>query len=789
MTIYSSLSSFIRRSVSRKILAVTGVLGAVLLMALGLILIHFLERGLAEQNRDAIARIAKTASQGLQAIMLAGQAPIAHDFIDKLKEVEGLETMGIYRIDGSEAFFPKADGRNMDASMKDKFQEAIQERQEVVLTSVGTDGMGRMTILSPLLNREPCHACHGSEHPVRGVFQLTLSQAKSERHLRSARMVSMTVVAVAIPALILLIHLVLVRIVQRPMAHLSEAIDRISRGDLTHRIPLPPEPWDGMGQIARDVNLMTSRFGTTIRQVFLQTHSMAACVNELADVRQMLAEDSVRSLRLSEETALDHDLVERQVTTIREVILHTTEQVGAISSATEQLSDNIASIAAGAEETSNNIHTMALSSEEITTSITGVNESLGKVDDSVTAVAASVSEMTLSLEQVRFRCQQASRESQQANVQAQGTHEVMARLDHSTAEIGKVLDLIIGIADQTNMLALNASIEAAGAGESGKGFAVVANEVKELARQTTEATHLISSRIQEIQDNTRQVAEANRSIVDSIGRIDKSNEEISSAVDEQTDSISGIARSMNEVAHAAGEVTRSSQELSLVAQDIARSAMEAAHSATDVARLAAEAASAADTLARQTEKIHASAQRVSTSAQEAAAATTRANVKVQDIQHTFALVHGAIHHTSLLINSVAVPGRQLERSVHDLTMTAEPFPVEKIKGAHLKWLGKLENVLRGRSDLRPEQVASGRECDFGKWYYSDGSARFGGMDSFQRVGEVHLQVHEVARATVKLASEGDTTGAERKMDEFSDIKDQLFALLDEFYLEAAKEER
>ncbi|MBF0417131.1 MAG: CZB domain-containing protein [Magnetococcales bacterium] len=113
------------------------------------------------------------------------------------------------------------------------------------------------------------------------------------------------------------------------------------------------------------------------------------------------------------------------------------------------------------------------------------------------------------------------------------------------------------------------------------------------------------------------------------------------------------------------------------------------------------------------------------------------------------------------------------------------WPCRAIRQQALKWLGKLEHVLRGRSALKPEQVASGRECDFGKWYYADGVQRFGTLDIFNQVGDVHLQVHDVARETVRLASIGDTQAAETKMAEFNTIKDRLFDLLDLLYMEAA----
>jgi methyl-accepting chemotaxis protein len=78
----------------------------------------------------------------------------------------------------------------------------------------------------------------------------------------------------------------------------------------------------------------------------------------------------------------------------------------------------------------------------------------------------------------------------------------MRRLDGSSSEIGEVLRLIQTIAEQTNLLALNATIEAARAGEAGKGFAVVANEVKELAKQTADATESIGAKVVSMQQDT-----------------------------------------------------------------------------------------------------------------------------------------------------------------------------------------------------------------------------------------------------------------------------------------------
>ncbi|MBF0123780.1 MAG: CZB domain-containing protein [Magnetococcales bacterium] len=112
-----------------------------------------------------------------------------------------------------------------------------------------------------------------------------------------------------------------------------------------------------------------------------------------------------------------------------------------------------------------------------------------------------------------------------------------------------------------------------------------------------------------------------------------------------------------------------------------------------------------------------------------------------------------------------------------------PFDVRAIKQAHMKWLGRLEHVVRGRARLRPEEVASGHECAFGKWYDSAGSEIFGQLPLFQEMGIAHMAVHEKARAIVVLVANGETEAAVAAMDQFDLLRRELFTYLDALYVD------
>ena len=127
--------------------------------------------------------------------------------------------------------------------------------------------------------------------------------------------------------------------------------------------------------------------------------------------------------------------------------------------------------------------------------------------------------------------------------QAEATDQRIAQLSEAGARIGDVVKLITSIAEQTNLLALNATIEAARAGEAGRGFAVVASEVKSLASQTAKATDDISEQIAEIQKVAGEAVEAIKGIGSIIGEVNEVATAIAAAVQEQGAATQEITRS------------------------------------------------------------------------------------------------------------------------------------------------------------------------------------------------------------------------------------------------------
>jgi len=206
----------------------------------------------------------------------------------------------------------------------------------------------------------------------------------------------------------------------------------------------------------------------------------------------------------------------------------------------------------------------------------------------------SINEISTAIQEISQNTTRASMITREAVEKARHTQEIMDRVGDSSREIEGVIQLINGIAEQTKFLALNATIEAARAGEAGKGFAVVANEVKELARQTAEATEEITGKIRAMQAEAQEAVRAVDEISQVIQEIDQIASAIATAVEEQTAVISDIAQKVDEQREGAERFSQEAEEAyqaSLKALEGVRENLKAMQKLVQVAHQLAESAS------------------------------------------------------------------------------------------------------------------------------------------------------------------------------------------------------
>jgi methyl-accepting chemotaxis protein len=273
----------------------------------------------------------------------------------------------------------------------------------------------------------------------------------------------------------------------------------------------------------------------------------------------------------------------------------------------EKLHDIISQVAASTEH-------IASASEEISSSATQVAQSAETQKDQTSQVATAMQEMSSTVNQVSDNSRQASENAKEAGdlartggtvvsdtvkvIQgvADATRDTSAKiveLGRSSDQIGQIIGVIDDIADQTNLLALNAAIEAARAGEQGRGFAVVADEVRKLAERTTQATKEIAQMIKTIQEETKKAVAAMQAGTDKVDAGVESAREAGAALEKIIHSADGVQDMVTHIATAATEQASATEQVNSNMEQIAKmvhqssiGAQESARACQDLSNLA-----------------------------------------------------------------------------------------------------------------------------------------------------------------------------------------------------------
>ncbi|MFL4967687.1 MAG: methyl-accepting chemotaxis protein [Xanthobacteraceae bacterium] len=340
----------------------------------------------------------------------------------------------------------------------------------------------------------------------------------------------LTGLAVVAVALAVVGTVIIRRAVTRPLTEITRVTEAVAGGTSTVSIPYG-ERHDEIGALARSI------------AVFQET------MQRNVELNRVVSEEGMARGRRQEEVAAEiarfGNDIERTVT---DLVTSAERMLGA--------SANLADAADGA---SNRTAGAAMAS--------------GEASANVRDIASAAEELAASVEEINRQVAQSSTIAGKAVGEAERTNVEIKALDDAAKRIGDVVKLITAIAEQTNLLALNATIEAARAGEAGRGFAVVASEVKALAGQTAKATDEISTHISGMQEATVRSVDAIAGIQRTIREVGEITETIAAAVTEQGAATQEIARSADIASKRTGDTA---DEVSRVSEATDETRKEAA---------------------------------------------------------------------------------------------------------------------------------------------------------------------------------------------------------------------
>lgn len=406
-----------------------------------------------------------------------------------------------------------------------------------------------------------------------------------------------------------------------------------------------------------------------------------------------------------------------------------------------QLQKAVQEVAKGAEQT-------ALSASRGVETVSGIVEDIRRMSEQLVNTQRAAQEVGNLASAGRKGLDSSEQNIRALEYDTQNLAGQLQELVQMASSIGGILGTIEEIAGQTNLLALNAAIEAARAGEHGRGFAVVADEVRRLAEQSAQATQQIRHIIVGV---TQQVENA------------------AAAMDKNLAAVSESVQQSLEVGQGLGGILQSVQDI----------IGQIEHAAGSIERVQ----SGAQGMLAEIEQIAAIAQESSAAAEEMLASSTNAvdtTLRVaQQLEGEAQSLHGLMEKVRFALGRFSLTAEEANSFASK---------VDTFKQAHLRWVERLQNLVHRGVQIPRQELISHRNCALGQWYYSFGQQMYGHLTEFRAIEPPHEKLHQLAREIVDCIERGERTQAERLLEQVRGVSREIVAGLERLHQVVASEQ-
>lgn len=496
--------------------------------------IHAQQQNAQHQANAFAESVHEMAMAGLTTMMITGTMGQRDEFLSQVRELSSVNDLRVLRAPAVSQVFGD---KHEEERPRDHIERAVLESGEAYF-SIADDG-SYLRAVFPVFNQRDylgknCMLCHATaaENAVLGATTMRIDLSDANQRVMDFGIrLFILAILVSIPTL-LFMYLFIRYFVTRPLHTMAQGLRDIAEGDADLTRRLKVNGKDEIGQASKAFNLMMEKLAELIQSILSSTESFTVAVNRLAEV-----------------TTRTREGVDRQLAEIEQ-----------LNHASNDLSNSAQDVAGHAQHAAQGTDTASQAANE--------------GDRVVRHTVSGIEQLARGLEHAG---------------------EAIARLESDSQQIGSILDVIRNIAEQTNLLALNAAIEAARAGEAGRGFAVVADEVRTLASRSQGATEEIQQMIENLQTASRgavsamgQSREQAGELVSQAGEAGKALGHIKQTV-EQIDQIAArIAEAAAQQNTVAGSIRQNMDNLRDEAEHNAEGSKASTEAGGDLARLANE---------------------------------------------------------------------------------------------------------------------------------------------------------------------------------------------------------
>ncbi len=575
-----------------------------------------------------------------------------------LKGLGGIQEMKVLNAKGGEAYEKNgAEPEQQDVEIMKKMQETKQYH-------VYKD-MKKFIYYHPLDNSAVCIICHPNDGEILGSIKLSYSSEKEYKRL-VASVFTMTI-AILFAAVILgfVIWYMLRKLIISPVKAIEGAAVKLSDGDLSFDVEVKSE--DEVARLSKSMKGSIESLG----RILLKVKDISARLSHVATSVEKNSVKMVEGTRLEAEAVSDISSAVEELNASISEINESTEELAAsaeeTAAAMDEIATSIGQVTSSTRDLFSSVEATSSSIEELSGAIKEIADSADNLSSATDETVAAIEQITSSVKAVDQNSKESAKLTEKVmtdastfgmtsiektmegmnkiKISVEKTNEFITKLGGRSEEIGKILNVIDDITDQTTLLALNAAILAAQAGEHGKGFSVVADEIKDLAERTAFSTQEISGLIQAVQQEVKGFVQAMGDGLKSVDEGLKLSKEAFDALKKILDSSKQSSQMAFLIEKATGEQT---QSIKLVSE-----AMERIKNMTGmIANATSEQSKGVNLIMTASEKMRDISQQVKSATEEQAVNSKHISKAVEVISDKSQQISKAIHEQKLGSNQI-----------------------------------------------------------------------------------------------------------------------------------------